>query len=213
MKNLFLGVVAIILIGIAGLVYRNAAEHPSQQIACPLDALVCPDGTSVVRTGPSCTFSACTFPNVTLNPVGISYAIPEGFASTSISNAATIASYISISTSTEPSSISIRRYPVGASSTPLETIQSTAISGASGAPVSVTNFSSKVLGTHRFTVVLIERFEGIIDTAYYLARTNDVIRFDAIDRGISSWTSPSLDVSALPAHSALLKLLGSLQGQ
>ncbi|MDP2651967.1 MAG: hypothetical protein Q8O94_02435, partial [bacterium] len=62
------------------------------------------------------------------------------------------------------------------------------------------------------TVVSIERFEGVIDTAYYLARSGDVLRFDAIDRG-TDWTNPNLDISALPAHAALLKLLATLQGQ
>jgi len=107
----------------------------------------------------------------------------------------------------------IRRYAINASTTALETIQQTAIGGASGAPVSATSFSSTVLGTHRFTVVSIERFEGVIDTAYYLARATDVLRFDAIDRGVMNWTDPNLDQSTLPAHSAIVKLLSTLQGQ
>jgi len=96
--------------------------------------------------------------------------------------------------------------------TALSTIQQTAIGGASGAPVSATSFSSTVLGGHRFTVVSIERFEGVIDTAYYLARSTDVLRFDAIDRG-ADWTNPSLNISTLPAHAALRELLTTLQWQ
>ena len=212
-KNLFLGILAIILIGIGGLVYRNASEHPTQQIACPLDAMICPDGTSVGRTGTGCTFPACPPPNVSLSSVGIAYAVPDGFTETSSTDAAAVASYLSTGTSTQPSSILIRRYPIDASSTPLETIQATAISGTSGQPVPATAFSSKVLGTHRFTVVSIERFEGVIDTAYYLSRAHDVLRFDAIDRGVTNWTSPSLDVSTLTAQRAAVSLLTSLQGQ
>ncbi|MCR4275934.1 MAG: hypothetical protein NUV90_00935 [Candidatus Parcubacteria bacterium] len=212
MKSLLLGVLAIIIIGIGGLVYRNAVEHPLQPITCPLDATVCPDGTSVSRTGTSCTFPVCPAPNVSLTDVGIAFAIPAGFVTAQIPDAASIAAYeMPTASTTENDSIVIRRFPIAASSTALATIQQTAISGTSGAPVSITSFTSTVLGNHRFTVVSIERFEGVVDTAYYLARGTDVLRFDAIDRG-TDWTNPNLDVSALPAHFALAKLLTTLQG-
>ncbi len=213
MKGLLLGILLIVILGIGGLVYRNAVEHPSQPIACPLDAEICPDGTSVSRTGLSCTFPVCPPPNVSLLSVSIAFAIPEGFSAVAPPDAASVAAYgMPIASSTDVNSIVIRRYAIEASTTALSTIQQTAIGGASGAPVSATSFSSTVLGTHRFTVVSIERFEGVIDTAYYLARSTDVLRFDAIDRG-ADWTNPNLIVSTLPAHSALSKLLSTLQGQ
>jgi len=215
MKNLLLGIVLIILVGVGGLVYRNAVEHPAQPTACPLDAMVCPDGTSVARTGDSCSFPACPPPNTTLPGVSIAFAVPEGFVSAKLPDAESVAayevppgdSYIS------HASIVIRRYAIHASSTALETIRETAIGGASGLPVGPTFFTSTVIGTRRFTVVSIERFEAVINTAYYLARDTDVLRFDAIDREVIGWTEPSLDVSALPAHTALLKLLSTFQGR
>ncbi len=214
MRNLLLGILVIILVGVGGLIYRNAAEHPYQQIACPLDAKICPDGTSLSRTGSSCTFPACPPPNVSLDSISIAYAIPNGFSDAALPDAAAVASYDEPSaSSTEPDSIIIRRYLIAASSTPLATIQGTAIGGASGAPVPTTSYSSTVIGTHRFTVVSIERYEGIIDTAYYLARpdSGDVLRFDAIDRNVSNWTDPALDENSLPAHAALRTLLLNLQ--
>ena len=213
MKTLLLGILTIVLVGIGGLVYRNATEHPLQPIACPLDALVCPDGTSVARTGPSCVFPACPPPNVSLSDVGIAFAIPTDFTEAEIPDSASIVAYAlpTTASSTNEARIVIRRYLIEASSTPLATIQQTAIGGASGLPVGITGYSSTVLGNHRFTVVSIERFEGVIDTAYYLARANDVLRFDAIDTG-ADWTNPSLDPLVLPAHAALQKLLGALQG-
>lgn len=211
MKSLFFGILLIVIIGIGGLVYRNAVEHPSQPIACPMDAKVCPDGTSVGRTGSSCTFPACPLPNVFLADVSISFAIPTGFEVTALPDAASIAAY-RMTVASSFSDIIIRRYTIAASTTALYTIQQTAIGGASGAPVGATAFSSSTFGTHRFTVVSIERFEGVVDTAYYLARATDVLRFDAIDRG-TDWTNPNLDISTLPAHSALEKMLATLQGQ
>jgi len=210
MRTFLIGILLIIVAGIGGLVYRNAIEHPSQPVACPMDAKVCPDGTSVSRTGLSCTFSPCPPPNTSLVSVGISFAIPTGFTATNLPDDASVVAY-DMQDASSTNSIIIRQYAITASTTALATIQQTAIGGASGAPISATSFSSKVLGGHRFTVVSIERFEGVIDTAYYLARTTDVLRFDAIDRG-ADWTNPNLDVSKLPSHAALEKLLSTLQG-
>lgn len=210
MKGLFLGIVFIIIVGFGGLVYRNAVEHPNRPIACPMDALVCPDGTSVGRTGNSCTFAPCPLPNVTLADIGISFAVPTGFIRTDQVGA--VAVYTTSATSSEMSdSISITQYWIDASSTALATIQKTAISDGSGLPVPVTSYTSSVLGNHRFTVVQVGRFEGVVATSYYLARATDVLRFDAIDKGVMNWTDSNLDPSKLPAHAALVKLLSTLQ--
>jgi len=214
MRSLILGILFIIIVGIGGLVYRNAVERPVRPVVCPLDAKMCPDGTVVSRTGLSCTFPACPAPNVSLESVDIAFAMPSGFMPVGLPDAASVASYRKDGpTPTEPSEIIIRRYAIAPSSTAIATIQETAIGGASGAPVSATSFSSTVLGAHRFTVVSIERFEAVIDTAYYLARSADVLRFDAIDRGVVNWTDPSLDTTALPAVTALRQLLVTLQGE
>lgn len=212
MKSLLFGIIFIIVVGLGGFVYRNALEHPSQPIACPMDAKVCPDGTAVGRTGLSCTFPACPAPNVTLPAAGLAFAVPSGFAPATPPDSASIAAYESATASTTATLI-IRRYGISASSTALAVIKQTAIGGASGMPVPVTAFSSTDLGTHRFTVVTLERFEGVIDTAYYLAREGDVLRFDAIDRDVLGWTDPALNVSVLPAQIALQKLLTTLQGE
>ena len=215
MKSLLLGIAFILFVGIGGFMYRNALEYPARRSACPLDARACPDGTSVARSGVSCVFPACPAPNVSLSDIGAAYAVPEGFVAAKRPDSASIAAYEKPTTdgSLSPSGIVIRRYPVTASSTPLDVIQQTAIGGASGEPAPSTAFSSTVLGAYRFTVVSIERFEAVIQTAYYLARGSDVLRFDAVDRGVIGWMEPNLDVSALPAHAALRGLLTTLQGE
>lgn len=218
MKSLIAGVVLIIIVGIGGLLYRNAVEYPKRHVACQMDAKICPDGTSVGRTGNSCTFPSCPPPNVSLADVGIVFAIPNGFVDAEFLDSSTVASYEkpadppASGASTSPDSIVISRYSIDPDSTALATIQKTAIGGASGLPVPITSFSSTILGTHRFTVVSMERFEGVVNTAYYLARTADVLRFDAIDREVMNWTESDLDVSTLTAHKALKGLLTTLQG-
>ncbi|MBI4122035.1 MAG: hypothetical protein HY461_01760 [Parcubacteria group bacterium] len=224
MKSLLLGIVFILFVGIGGFMYRNAVEYPARSSACPLDAMVCPDGTSVARSGVSCTFPACAPPNVSLSDSGIAYAVPDGFIPTELPDSASVAAYrMPGPTPTEPSDIIIRRFIIATTSdssgqggspqaVALAVIEQTAIGSPSGLPVNVALFTSIVLGDNRFTVVPIERFEAVINTAYYLTRGADILRFDAIDRGAVNWMDPNLDVSTLPAHAALTKLLATLQG-
>lgn len=61
MKNIV--IILVILLVIAGLVYYFTGSDNSlpggEQIACTMDARVCPDGSYVGRTGPNCEFAAC----------------------------------------------------------------------------------------------------------------------------------------------------------
>ena len=224
------GVLILILVVIGGLIYRNAVEHPAEPISCPVKQKSCPDGTAVEAIGTTCQFPACPPPNVSFgDPANISFAVPANLTSVTPANKNAIAEYelpapppappvASTTASTtapapEPSTIVILRYPIQASSTASATIQATAISGTSGAPVPPGSFAGIEIGDHRFTVVPIERFEGVVDTAYYLSRAGDVLRFDAIDRNVMDWTDPSLDTSSLPAATALKALLATLQGE
>ncbi len=211
MKSLLWGIVLILILGVGGLVYRNAVEHPSEPIACPVSSLQCPDGTSVAHLAGSCEFPACPPPNVSFADTNIAFALPDGFAATTTPDPVSIAAYANTSTSTTGGVIVLRRFAVDASSTPLSIIRETAISATSGAPVPATALSSTVLGGKNFTVVTIERFEGVVDTAYYLSRGTDVLRFDAIDGNITNWTDSTLDVTTFPAHAALRKLLVTLE--
>lgn len=209
------GIVLVVILGLGGFAYRHIVERSAQPVACPLDALVCPDGATVAREGLSCSFPACPPPNVSFPDITVAFAVPSGFAKAELPDGASVAAYESphAPETAAPASVIIRRYATSASSTALDTIRQTAIGGTSGLPISATRFTSTTVGNRRFTVVSIERFEAVVDTAYYLARGTDVLRFDAIDRDVANWTSPSLDVSTLPAHMALEKLLSTLQGR
>ncbi len=58
-------ILAIVLSIISYYIYRNypyGAPIPPQQLACTLEAKICPDGTSVGRSGPRCEFSPCPTP-------------------------------------------------------------------------------------------------------------------------------------------------------
>jgi hypothetical protein len=78
MQNIFPATIVIAIIVIAGWLTwgsLNTSQHPSTQVAtstistttentpvtyeCDADAKICPDGSSVGRTGPRCEFSEC----------------------------------------------------------------------------------------------------------------------------------------------------------
>lgn len=59
--------VALIILALAGAFFlffssRNASEDI---VTCTMDALICPDGTAVGRTGPNCSFAPCPTPTAT----------------------------------------------------------------------------------------------------------------------------------------------------
>lgn len=58
MNQKFLIVLVTVIIILAGGTIYFITKNPSQQ-ACPADAKLCPDGSSVGRTGPNCEFAAC----------------------------------------------------------------------------------------------------------------------------------------------------------
>ena len=56
-KIILLAIFAVILL--AGVVYWVLGVNRNKQIACTMEAKLCPDGTYVGRTGPNCEFAKC----------------------------------------------------------------------------------------------------------------------------------------------------------
>jgi hypothetical protein len=211
MKTLLWGITILIIIGIGGFMYRNAVESSQGAVACPVSFFQCPDGTEIPPLAGSCSFPACPPPNVSFPDSNLAFAIPDGFSATTTPDSASIAAYTNGTASTS-ALIIIRLFTVASSSTPLAVIQQTAITMPSGALLPVGALSSITLGGMNFTVAPIERYDGVVDTAYYLARGTDVLRFDAIDQNVPGWTAgDNLDTSTLPGDNALRQLLGTLQ--
>ena len=55
-----IGLVVLVLVTVGGTSYYLMSKN--KQVACTLEAMVCPDGSSVGRTGPKCEFAACPPP-------------------------------------------------------------------------------------------------------------------------------------------------------
>lgn len=219
MKEL-LGLIALVsVLGFGGLLYRNALEHPGGNTnraytECTTEARLCPDGTSVGRTGLSCEFAACPYPNVELRAAGIVYAVPAGFAPAQYAgDPAGIASYEgSELAGAAGSEIRIYRYLVPEGGSANEVAIGTAIAADGSRPSSMLEFSPVIVnGTKVETIALGDEKRAV--TAHYLLRDTDVIRFDAIDlRADAATSSPMVPDRDLPAHRALIDgLLSALE--
>jgi hypothetical protein len=92
MNNTKAWVIVVIIVILGGMGWWFAKHSAPQQIACTMEAKICPDGSSVGRSGPSCEFAAC--PGATSTSIGIktytdpatgvSFAYPEKLPATYI---------------------------------------------------------------------------------------------------------------------------------
>lgn len=217
MKRLFAGIVLIVVLGLAGLLYRTILERPtlpSTAGVCTLEAKICPDGTSVGRSGPTCTFAECPFPNVSLDTLAIAFALPDGYvvddrAVDAVPGDAAL--YMKQGTSTDPTTlIAIRDYPIPDGETAESVLLSNArLEPSDTLPKDMSAFKPKIIGLRTFSVIDLERFEGTVQTAYFFSRTHDVLAFIVTERNVKNWTSPSLISDNLPEHQALIKMLST----
>ncbi|MBI3251492.1 MAG: hypothetical protein HYZ62_01110 [Candidatus Andersenbacteria bacterium] len=57
------GLIVLVVLGVVGLFLWNwkltGSFVPTGQVACTLEAKLCPDGSAVGRSGPNCEFAAC----------------------------------------------------------------------------------------------------------------------------------------------------------
>lgn len=224
MKQLLALAVLVLVFGVGGLVYRNALEQPlantnRDALACAPDTFLCPDGTAVGRTGTSCAFAACPYPNVEIRRAEVAFAVPPGFvrAADAPADAAVVAAFARTGFAGEGDArIEVRRYAVSTTTSANQVALATARTAAGTRPGSMQNFSPVIVNGIAFETIGL----GIGDearTAYYLLRERDVLRFDAIDaapRALETATTSTELPSAVPvrpAHNALLRLLETLR--
>ncbi len=236
MKQLLAGIVLIVVLAVLGFLYRNAIERPIINVppgtntpgntqpnilgtpqACTEEARVCPDGSAVGRTGPNCAFAACAAPNtsLTVGSTTLGFVLPAGYhvstASGQVPNPSLLGVYEKPSTS-GTHLIRVYEYPTLAGQTGEKVMLSNAVLSPSGMnATSTAAFKTMTQAGNNFYSITTERFEGQVETSYFLIRSNDVLRFDLVEKDVNNWTNPQLNVSALPEHQALLHLLSTLQ--
>lgn len=223
MKQLLALVVLLMVLGVAGFAYRNALEHPSAPVppqggtatACTADAKLCPDGSSVGRTGPECAFAACALPNAEDASIGIGFVIPTGYVANgeAIGADETLrAVFDKPAAGSVPHTILIRRYAIPEGKTgPDVVLANTMFEPSGNTPKSLKEFKPVVINGKTYQTVVLERFEGVVHSAYYLVREKDVLKFEILEKDVKNWTDAKLKVEDLPEHKALQALLTSLQ--
>jgi len=217
MKQLAFFLVLILVLGLGGFLYRYVMEQPRQEgiTACTMDARICPDGSSVGRTGPNCAFAACPHPNVEIAEVGISFAVPAGYTQllSGAPNQETLRIFEKGSLSPNvPHTIHVKRYPIPEGQTAEQVIlANTRYQPADMQAEDLTRFTTVSAGGRSYRSTVIERFEALVMSSYFLVRENDVLRFDVIEHDVTEWMNPDLVVADLPEHQALLQLLATLQ--
>jgi len=215
MKRLFAGTALLFVVGVAGFLYRNTIERPGSIAAdgaCTLEAKICPDGSSVRRTGPSCEFSACLYPNIEILDKGVAFVVPVGYVSDKNAYSADPTPIASLVKDPGNHRISVLSYSINEGEVADEVIL--AITRYQPSDMSAEDFSrfeTKIIAGKEYRVTGVERSEGLIRSSYFLVREADVLRFDVTEQGVTSSTDLALDSDSLPEHQALVGLLGTLQ--
>lgn len=219
MKQLLAGVVILFVVGIGSFLYRNTVERPGitvTQPACTMEAKICPDGTSVGRTGPTCEFAPCPSPNIEIPDSGTSFAIPAGYTADENAygaDARLLAAFVKPSLSGNPQhTIMMYRFLVPEGKTANDVIlENTRYQPADIQAKDFSQFRDVLVNGKTFRETTIERFEALVHSSYYLVRERDVLRFDITEHDVTAWMEPTLSIRELPEHAALLNLLRTLQ--
>ncbi len=229
MKQLLGLAVLILVLGLVAFLYRYEIERPASVAtnptststpaqACTDEAKVCPDGSAVGRTGPSCQFAACPLPNMELSAgsTTVGFVLPSGYKANPKalgSDTTLLAAYEKpAATAGTTHAIVVRAYPIPAGESAEQAmIQNTMFESSGMTATSTNQFKKVTIGGKVFYTVVLERFEGQIHSAYYLLGTDKILRFEVLERDVTNWTEPNLNVSALPQHQALTQMLATLQ--
>lgn len=214
MKQLLAGAAILLVVGVGSFLYRNTVERPGITAAepvCTLEAKVCPDGSSVGRIGRSCAFAPCMPPNVELQDAGIAFVVPGGYGAIESKSALIAFAKPSLSASVSHT-LSVHRYIVPEGKTAEEVmLENTRYQPADMRAEDFGRFEEVSVNGTVFQWVVIERFEALVHSSYYLVRENDVLRFDIVEHDVTAWMEPTLVVGELPEHGALLEALRTLQ--
>lgn len=214
MKQLLAGVVILFVVGFGSFLYRNTVERPgiiAAQPECTMEAKICPDGTSVGRTGPACEFSSCAFPNVDIPSVNIAFVLPEGYAE-GMGGDGLVRLEKPSANGWPPHTIVVYRYEIPEGKTANDVIlENSRYQPADMQAEDFSRFRDLSVNGRTFRETTIERFEALVHSSYYLERANDVLRFDITEHDVTDWMEPGLSIRDLPEHTVFLQVLRTLQ--
>jgi len=207
-------VILLVVLGIIGFTYRQSVEKPLE-IACTQEARICPDGSAVGRSGPSCEFETCAYPNVEVKEHSLAFVAPAGYVAGSSYEGVPshIQSELAVYKKSAPTSstthyITVSSIALSASTTAKESImQNTVFQPADMVAEDMSRFTPVTIGGKEGYFVTLERFEALVHSRYYFPREKEVLLFDVIEQEVTNWTDPNLVITDLPEHKALKALL------
>ncbi len=82
MKRFVVTIGALVLVALGAFLVMNGRAAPISPKACTTEALICPDGSAVGRSGPDCEFSECPAVATTTEPVATSTQSGSGVSGT-----------------------------------------------------------------------------------------------------------------------------------
>jgi hypothetical protein len=233
MKQFIAVVILVLVLGTLAFLYRYEIEKPKvaggnqsqanpNGVACTEEAKICPDGSAVGRTGPNCSFAACPPPNAELTTASttIDFVLPAGYVRHVVpsDDSSYLASYVqsiadsNMSATDTVSTIDIHDYQIPAGQSASQVMLAQTYFDPSGmTATSTSQFKTVVEGKNTFYEILIGRFEGQVQSAYYLYEPTSVLRFDITERGVQNWTDSNLNPNTLPQHIALQQMLATLE--
>jgi hypothetical protein len=224
-QTLIFGIVLILLIGIGGFFYRNVAERSGapEPVACTMEAKLCSDGSSVGRVAPSCEFAPC--PAETFSIAGQFIAtVPSGYVlevDPDIDREAGDDMTI-VATLTKPAlgagpahRITVHHLGVTPGEFEDDIVRATRFQPSDMPAESIDQFEKVILGGNTFYTTVIERFEGQVESAYYVpvvrdGVASDLLLFTLVERDVTNWTDPDLVITSLPEHQAFVSMLATL---
>ena len=186
MKELMLGIVLIILLGLGGFLYQNATkkEVPDGPVACTLDARICPDGSAVGRTAPSCEFEACPSDAVT-------YSAPAGFIDTLPLLSSMVVGRVGFY-SKEPNVISNNISVFVHKTSPERSFENVlleeiVLSPSDLHPESLEKFEKVTVGDREVYRIINERFEATVEITYAVELEGFAVLVSLRDVSVENW--------------------------
>lgn len=187
MKEMLLGVALIILLGFGSFLYKNALQKgpvTGAPVACTLDARICPDGSAVGRTGPTCEFEACSTDVV-------HYSAPAGFVDSLSLLSSVLPGRLAFYTK-EPGTISnvisISAFEMQEGETVEDILlREVTLSPSDMHPDSIEKFETVTVGDRDVYRIINERFEATVEVTYGIPLDGFVALVSLRDVSVEKW--------------------------
>lgn len=185
MKEILIGIVLIVLLGLGSLLYNNArgVNEEGEPVACTADAKICPNGTGVGRSGPDCSFDPCPSDR-------ISYTAPTGYIDSLPLLSSMVLGRVGFYTkepSTISNSVTVYIFEKGEDSFEDVVLQNVVYGPSDLRPQSLDEFTKVTIGDREVYQLVNERFEATVEITYALEVEEFAVLVAHRDISVENW--------------------------